>query len=108
MVTGERIQHRLGMAWPIVLNAYLAAYKSRPSRLEPLYYIARSYRELGEYALGCLFSRPVLESPHPEDILFLEKEIYTCGLANEYAACREGMLGAENCAKPGEHIPGGA
>ena len=84
-----RLHQRLGFAWALVLDAYLRAYEFRPTRVEPIYQIARCYREHGQYHLGYLFSRAVFDTPYPEDLLFIEKGIYQHELALEYALCRE-------------------
>jgi tetratricopeptide (TPR) repeat protein len=81
------LRHRLGIAWPLVLSSYLAAYQFRPTRLEPLFHIAKFYRENQEFDLGYLFSRAVVDAAYPKDILFIEKRIYESGLREEYAAC---------------------
>src|SRR6185369_1700470 len=39
------LQHRLGVAWPLVLDACLKAYTLRPSRIEPLFHVAGCYRQ---------------------------------------------------------------
>jgi tetratricopeptide (TPR) repeat protein len=82
-----RMQHRLGLAWPLVLTAYLDAYQFRPSRLEPLFHLARYYRETGQYHLGHLYARAVNETPYPDDLLFIEKSIYDYELLMEHALC---------------------
>jgi glycosyltransferase involved in cell wall biosynthesis len=84
-----RLQHRLGLAWALVLDAYLRAYEFRPTRVEPIYQIARFYRETGQYHLGHLFSRAVLHVPYPEDLLFIERSIYEHDLKLEYDLCCE-------------------
>jgi len=82
-----RMLHQLGRNWPLVQNHYLAAYQARPSRLEPLYHLARYYREMNQFHLGFLFARAIVEAPYPEDILFVERDIYEFGLPLEYAIC---------------------
>lgn len=82
-----RLQHQLGIAWPLVLNAYLEAHQFRPTRLEPLFQIARHYRKQEQYELGHLFARPVIENSYPEDILFVQKSVYDYELLMEYATC---------------------
>ena len=84
-----RLQHRLGLAWALVLDAYLRAYEFRPTRVEPIYRIARFYREHGQYHLAYLFSRAVIDTPYPEDLLFIERSIYEYDLWLEYALCCE-------------------
>jgi hypothetical protein len=39
--------------------------------------------------LAYLFSRAVLDTPYPEDLLFIEKNIYQHELRLEYALCSE-------------------
>lgn len=82
-----RLHHLMGRPWETVLPAYLAAYQYRPSRLEPLLHVARHYREAGEYALGHLFSRAVVEASFPTDALFVERGIYEYELPLEYGIC---------------------
>lgn len=82
-----RSQHRLGVAWPLVLEAYLRAYAFRPTRIEPLHHVARFYRENEQYQLAYLFSRPALEMPYPDDTLFIEKPVYEYELPLEHARC---------------------
>jgi glycosyltransferase involved in cell wall biosynthesis len=81
------LQHRLGVAWPLVLDAYLRAYEFRPSRIEPIFQVSRFYRENGLCHLGYLFSSAVINAPYPDDILFIEKGIYEYGILMEYAHC---------------------
>ena len=82
-----QLQQWMGIAWPLVLEAYLRAYAFRPTRLEPLCHIARFYRENQQYQLGYLFSRVVTETPYPDDILFVERSVYEYALPMEYAIC---------------------
>lgn len=78
---------RLGLAWSFVLEAYLRAYSYRPTRLEPLYHIARHYRTTGELDLAWLFARRIVETPYPEDLLFIDRPIYEYLLPFEYVQC---------------------
>ena len=84
-----RLQHRLGLAWPLVLDAYLRAFEFRATRVEPVYHVAKLYRENEQYHLGYLFSSAVIDTPYPDDILFIEKSIYDYELPLEYARCCE-------------------
>lgn len=82
-----RMQQRLGQPWPVVLDSYLAAYQYRPSRLEPLFHVSKFYRETQQYYLGYLFSRAVIETPYPDDLLFIERSVYEYELLLEYGIC---------------------
>ena len=101
-----RLHQRLGFAWALVLDAYLRAYEFRPTRVEPIYQIARFYREHGQYHLGYLFSRAVFDTPYPEDLLFIEKGIYQHDLPLEHALCREHLGKLEGAAGilPGDRM----
>lgn len=81
------LRHLMGQPWETVLGAYLAAHEYRPSRLEPLLHVARHYREERQYALGHLFSRPVVDAPFPRDALFVERGVYEYELPLEYGIC---------------------
>jgi glycosyltransferase involved in cell wall biosynthesis len=94
-----RMRHLLGMAWPLVLDAYLAAYAYRPARLEPLYYIAKHHRENGEPGLAYLYARMITETAYPDDLLFIERNVYEKLLPGEYRQCCE-ALGKQVTARP--------
>jgi len=77
-----------GDSWPQIQNAYLEAYQTDPSRLEPLLPLARHYRELGMMQLAFMFSRPCTETPYPNSIFFVDQKVYNYELPTEYAiAC---------------------
>src|SRR2546425_12536889 len=68
-----QLQALSALPWPVVLNSYLTAYQYRPTRIEPIFRIAKYYREQQQYHLGYFFAQSVLEVPYPEDILFVER-----------------------------------
>jgi len=82
-----RVMETLNREWPTVLDAFLRAYQFRPSRIEALYEIARHYRAQKEYDLGYMFARQAADTPYPDDVLFVERDIYDHRLLMELAVC---------------------
>jgi glycosyltransferase involved in cell wall biosynthesis len=78
----------LGEPWPDVQDAYLTAWAFRPTRAEPLYAIARRYREEQQYRLGHLFAERAAAIPLPkEDVLFINAGVYSWCAIDEQAVC---------------------
>ena len=106
----------LNRPWPEIQQAFLEAYNARPLRAEPLYQIARLYRQVHDKPiLAYGFAKMALEIPYPQqDILFISEDVYKWQLLDElgstayyagkphigYAACKR--LLDENLAPP-EH-----
>jgi len=64
----------------------LAAFDQRPHRAEPLYDLARFYRERRMHQASVLFSEAGVALPHPQgDTLFIEDAVYRYGLKEEYS-----------------------
>lgn len=69
--------------WVFPLDDFLAAYNYRPSRAEPLYQIAKYYRQTKMYSLAYLFAKMGVTIPCPKDIMFIEKSVYEWRLLDE-------------------------
>ncbi len=65
----------------------LAAYNFRPSRAEPLYDLAKFFRERGDNYTSLLFSERGLAIPKTKDGLFVNDHVYQSGLREEYSIC---------------------
>jgi glycosyltransferase involved in cell wall biosynthesis len=71
-----------------VIETLLCAYDLRPSRLEPVYHLAKHFRETQRNSLALHFARLAREVPYPDDLLFVERDVYDYLLPMEYAlAC---------------------
>jgi glycosyltransferase involved in cell wall biosynthesis len=85
-----RLLHLAEMPWSNVSSAYTAAWRFRPSRIEPMFHVAKHHREIGDYGAGMELGRQLLERPYPDDLLFIERSIYEFLLPIEYALCCQG------------------
>ena len=68
-----------------VLGELLSAYNLRPTRAEPLYELARYYREKKGYAMASLFAKAGVQTPLPSDRLFVVESVYSWRLLDELA-----------------------
>jgi len=66
-------------AVPILLEAF----QRRPTRAEPLYELARGYRERGDASLAYLFANQGLAIPLPTDTVFVQRWVYEWALRFE-------------------------
>jgi tetratricopeptide (TPR) repeat protein len=74
--------------WPNAMDALIAAWESRPERLESVYELASRLRLRHQYRAAHQFARLAehLEPlPCPEDVLFVAPWIYRWGLLFEYS-----------------------
>ena len=78
----------LDKPWPEIQQSFLDCYESRPNRAEPLYQIARLYRQVhNKPKLAYMFARMALEIPYPkDDILFISDEVYRYQILDEVGA----------------------
>jgi glycosyltransferase involved in cell wall biosynthesis len=73
--------------WAVAQDHFLQAWNYRPTRIEPLYQMARIHRQNGNPRLGYMFAKSALGIQFPEgDILFLQKEMYDWMIYDEIAA----------------------
>lgn len=82
-----------------ILNAFTKAYHYRPSRMEPLYYLANYYRIKGNYALGYLIGSIAAKMPMTKDILFVQKWMYDYGALLELSICSYWIGKYDECAQ---------
>lgn len=67
------------------IDAMLQAYHYRPQRVEPLYELAKAYRERGQHNTALLFAKEGLYKTRPDDLLFVNDYAYTHGVRYEYS-----------------------
>jgi glycosyltransferase involved in cell wall biosynthesis len=88
----------LGAPWEQTLGTYLEAYQARPVRAEPLYEIARHYRLSETFELGYLFAQLASQIPEPDDMLFVDTDVYAWKATDELAICAYYTGHPERCA----------
>lgn len=70
-----------------IATSFLEAYNSRPTRAEPLWFLARMYRQHNKPGIAYIYARMGLEIPFPkDDILFIQSDVYKWGLLDEVGA----------------------
>ncbi len=78
-------QYGLKKPWSECLEAYLAAFESKPSRVEPLFHIVLFYRLQKNFHTALMFGKRALDALNRggSDILFLDTAIYQWRLFDE-------------------------
>lgn len=69
------------------IRELLTAYNFRPSRAEPLYDLAKYYRENTQQCTSLLYSDAGMKIPYPKDVLFVTDHVYQYGMREEYSIC---------------------
>lgn len=67
------------------VDAMLQAYNFRPQRAEPLYELAKAYRDRNQQRTGLIFAKAGLNHTRPSDVLFVNDYVYEHGLRYEYS-----------------------
>lgn len=94
-----KLQERLKRPSEDVISSYKRAYQYRPSRAEPLYYLAGYYRKKGEHDTAYRVATLASTVGVPKDILFVEMWIYDYGVPLELSACAYWTQHYEECQK---------
>jgi len=83
-----QLMERRGDNWANILEAYLKAYQYYPKRVGPLFGIIRHYMYVtGEFQLAYIFAKKAITIPEPDDILFVENDLYNWFVPLEFAVC---------------------
>ncbi len=78
-----RVAVSLDMPEEVVLREYLAAYDMRPTRAEPLHDLARYFRQKKAYGRAYVFAKVGVDTPRPNDSLFVHQDVYDWRLLDE-------------------------
>lgn len=70
---------------PGFVTGMVEAFGFRPSRAEPLYDLAKHYREDNKPHLALLFAKAGVNIKRPNDLLFVNDYVYSHGLRYEYS-----------------------
>ena len=110
-----RLAIRLEHAEAVVVGELLAAYRLRPTRAEPLFELARYFRTRESYAMATLFAKAGVQTPRPDDRLFVVDSVYAWQLLDElavaafwtgdYTACKSACATVIEKAERGHAIP---
>lgn len=83
-----RLRLEIEAPWPEVTEAFLAAFRFRSTRAEPLVALARACRERARWAEAWLYAGAAMKLAPTSDILFVENAAYSWAPRDEYAiAC---------------------
>ena len=81
------------------LRSFTNAYHYRPTRMEPLYYLANYYRTKEQYAQGYMIASIAAKIPIPKDMLFVQKWMYDYGALLELSVCSYWIGKYDECAQ---------
>jgi glycosyltransferase involved in cell wall biosynthesis len=83
---GARLARRLGRTPTEIIDRYLRAHESRPTRAEALGELAMYLRESGpRWELAFVFAQRAIQIPLPDDVLFVEPEWYAWRCLDEFS-----------------------
>jgi len=95
-----RLSVHLDKPTDLILSELLEAYGLRPTRAEPLYELARYFCRKKQYAMATLFAKAGLETPRPDDYLYVNDSVYAWRLLDELAVASywvEDYKGSKTC-----------
>lgn len=92
-----RLAIRLEHSEQKVLGILLAAYELMPNRAEPLYELARYFRQKQNYAKAFVFARAAADAPMPDEGLFVSRSIYDWRLLDELSVAAYWLARHEVC-----------
>lgn len=85
LLQSAHLKHRLEKPENEILKSYEIAYLYRPSRAEPLYFMAKILNERRDFDKAYECAHQGLCIKESDDVLFVDKWVYDYGLLMEYA-----------------------
>ncbi|CUI17062.1 hypothetical protein PNK_1450 [Candidatus Protochlamydia naegleriophila] len=92
-----RLQQMLNRSPETFIKSYYDAYHYRPSRVEPLYYLAKYYRSQQDHLKAYLIASIGLSIPASQDSLFVERWINDYDMQLELSVCAYWIGKYEEC-----------
>lgn len=92
-----RLLEGAGEKFDTVHRAYLAAWEYRPRRAEPLYELARYARLQKRFALARMAAWQAMAIPRPNDLLWVQDDVYTWRARDEYSIAAYWSGDREEC-----------
>jgi len=83
------LQERLGKPSTIFLASYEKAFRHRPSRAEPLFFMASYFMNINNWQKAYDLLKKAIAIPLPENDSYVERSIYTWGALYNLIACSE-------------------
>jgi len=78
---------RLGMDSEVIVSEFMEAFSMRATRAEPLWQLARYFRENNRFAQGYIYAKAGKDMPRPTDLLFVQSDVYEWRLLDEFSIC---------------------
>ncbi|MBS0625425.1 MAG: glycosyltransferase [Verrucomicrobia bacterium] len=82
-----QLEERLGFPNSHIIESFQRAYEYRPSRAEPLFWLANLYRKLNEPYLAYQEFKKALHIPLSRDTIYVEEWIYLYGTMLQFMDC---------------------
>lgn len=87
MIQAGILETSLDKPQEVFLETWAKAHLYRPTRIEPLYYMANYHRTKGQYAQGYILASLAVTLPKSEDLLFVQQWMYDYAALLELSIC---------------------
>jgi glycosyltransferase involved in cell wall biosynthesis len=104
MHSAAELQEKLGSPVDQIISSYCKAYQFRPSRIEPLYCLAKYLNNKKNHILSYALLKQVFPSTVSTDMVYVEPLVYQYGIPFELALAAQGLRKFEEAETLFEHI----